>query len=1335
MAGAAQTQDPGRPQLPRQGIPFGQPAGSRVTADIEVVSSTRLHALPPAPTPTPRMDGTAENPIPVEDLVVDDAAYRSTAPTPPVWGEVSPETHLWRFNTVGTVMLYPVRVSPATGDYEVAREMRVTVRFLDTPSRAAAGLLPLTQDAPGFESALDEVLINAESARRFRNRPRPRSFPLPVAQAQNLVRVRVSGTGPARINYAELAAAGFPAGTAVGQVRLEEHSFDAREASGVADRSIPRTVDDVNQNGVFDAGDHLLFYAAGFADRFHPRPQDARFTRFHAYWVHADTRGGADFPHRDGFPDGTYTPVTSFPSKVTQKKDLLYVNFAGEAAGTFEPALDNFYWTSPLRDGADLDVPFQIVDALTTAAARIRVCTESQGAFVGGETGTHHISLILNGTEILSDRIFNNTQHLAWCSDLLAGTLVHEGENHMVYKGRGGLLQGINTTPGAYWDGFDLTYDRLFKARNNELRFNTGDGTGDLEFAVTGFTTDQIEVWDVTDPAAPSVLDARVDAVGGGFRVRVRDTVDSPRTYLAFAPASVSGLPQAWDLSPDLADGGAIQAAGGRDLLAAGENSDYIIITHPRFRDSWQDLIDHREAQGHRVFLCDVWEVYDQFFGGDKDPDAILNFMKEAFARWDEPPVYLLLGGDANEDYRHDNPGSGTDWVPTMMHLASVPGALSVRELAGTDTYLVSGLEPGDRQLDVFPDMFVGRLPVDNESDIQNMVHKTIAYENMDPNDSWRNRGVFLADDQYSTGLTSTTLYCYQTQEELFSRTTKEMCENIHNLGMLPNFDCVEIHLADYLDTVDALGRCHDDGLVSENPRCQGAIDLCPRDGTHSLLLDTARYTREVVTPALIQELSRGELLWGYTGHANKVQITSETLFFNVGSTRDVPRINNVGRPFIFQGFACHLNEFEYWTEATSGVAIGEELLKASNRGAVASIASTGYEWLHTNASVQRACTGPLFWDVPRDPDTGRPRRILGEATTLGLVKLAMANGGSGAFSDLMRTYFILGDPALRVDVAPPQFQVSVEGVPVDEGFRLTSDSILDSVLVSARVGDDADLSAGGVHVRDGGTELPADRISLVPMSEGTGAQYYAATFKTTVRLGSYDVVIEAQDWFGRESRFVLPVRFETTHAAFFADSPGNPRNLEAGKSIDPGETVRTIVDSPVPLDPADFTVFLASDGEGEAPVGAQFNRTDEAGRAWTLDVSQDWVPGRHYTMRVEVNREGQSVASPFDFTVGERLTLDQAFFFPNPADDANAALHYRLSRAAEAADMTIYTVSGRRVVRKSAGIQTGENAVGWDLRDESGFDVANGVYLLVLTIEGKGGERIRRLEKVAVTR
>jgi hypothetical protein len=267
-----------------------------------------------------------------------------------------------------------------------------------------------------------------------------------------------------------------------------------------------------------------------------------------------------------------------------------------------------------------------------------------------------------------------------------------------------------------------------------------------------------------------------------------------------------------------------------------------------------------------------------------------------------------------------------------------------------------------------------------------------------------------------------------------------------------------------------------------------------------------------------------------------------------------------------------------------------------------------------------------------------------------------------------------------------------VDGNPWADGTPLQAPSFPDSLSVSATISDDVDISA--IRVLEAGTEVPESRLQrILPDPNQNGAQTYQVAFKHALRLGTYDVVVEAEDWVGRLSSFTLPVQLETV---FKADGnllgPKPEDNL-----VDPGATLEIEVTSPV----HQLELSITHAGAECLPDACPLVRT--VGFR-TLGETLDFV-GKNYV-------------------------------YPNPVEGDETAIVYTLSRNADRARVVIYTVSGRRVLRADAPTRAGRNSFRWNLRDTAGDRVANGIYLVFLEVDGEGNEhRKSALDRIAVTR
>ena len=240
---------------------------------------------------------------------------------------------------------------------------------------------------------------------------------------------------------------------------------------------------------------------------------------------------------------------------------------------------------------------------------------------------------------------------------------------------------------------------------------------------MTGFSTNAIELFDITDPAMPvRIVNHTVEPDGGGYRLRFSDDATADQKYLAQrtdqlpTPSIQLDEPSAWK-SPD-------------------NGATYVIVTHPSFYDAVQPLAAYRGSQGETVVTVKTEDTYDEFYYGIYDPQAIRLFLEYAYENWSPQPVYILVVGDASLDPKKNLGWSLPDLLPAYY----------------VDTPLF-GQTPNDSWYakvhgdDDYPDVIVGRIPARSTGDVTTVVDKVQTYEGSPPPGHWVQRAVLVADD------------------------------------------------------------------------------------------------------------------------------------------------------------------------------------------------------------------------------------------------------------------------------------------------------------------------------------------------------------------------------------------------------------------------------------------------------------------------------------------------------------------------------------------------------------------------------------------------------------
>lgn len=158
-------------------------------------------------------------------------------------------------------------------------------------------------------------------------------------------------------------------------------------------------------------------------------------------------------------------------------------------------------------------------------------------------------------------------------------------------------------------------------------------------------------------------------------------------------------------------------------LLSTGEWSegcDYLIITHSEFynkNDPQNPVVrlrDWKQSKGLKTMVVDIVDI------GSGTATDIQDFIQLAYNTWKPAPTYVLLVGDAGDD-------TGKVLIPTNYKTEHIEAFHYGTKIA-TDLYYatVDGA-------DYFPDIYIGRLPVDTQQEAKIVIDKILNYERKPP--------------------------------------------------------------------------------------------------------------------------------------------------------------------------------------------------------------------------------------------------------------------------------------------------------------------------------------------------------------------------------------------------------------------------------------------------------------------------------------------------------------------------------------------------------------------------------------------------------------------------
>lgn len=336
-----------------------------------------------------------------------------------------------------------------------------------------------------------------------------------------------------------------------------------------------------------------------------------------------------------------------------------------------------------------------------------------QGASNASALLDHHVVIRLNGTVVKESQWGGINENSISVSDDISG-LLNDGDNTVEITGI--KDSGVPYTI-FYVNHVRIDYSRQYTAVDNQV---IAENNGFRVITINGFTSSDINVFDISDPLNPIVLSnllIQADAAAAGHYQVSFKTRKPDERYLAVASDEIPSWMMMADQPSTLSD--------------HSNQADYVVITAGYMKDAAQVLAGYRAAQGHTTMVVDIEDIYDEFSYGIKNVEAIRTFLSHAYRNWLIPPRYVLMAGDGSFDYK-DNRGYGDAIVPGM--LVETPEGLFI-----TDNYFADVIDE-----DLVPEFVIGRVPAIDADELAAYIQKVIRYEAF--GGDWENNVMLAAD-------------------------------------------------------------------------------------------------------------------------------------------------------------------------------------------------------------------------------------------------------------------------------------------------------------------------------------------------------------------------------------------------------------------------------------------------------------------------------------------------------------------------------------------------------------------------------------------------------------
>ena len=286
-----------------------------------------------------------------------------------------------------------------------------------------------------------------------------------------------------------------------------------------------------------------------------------------------------------------------------------------------------------------------------------------------------------------------------------------------------------NSSSVAWLNAIQLNARRNLKMTNNQLFFRdlNSVGTGNVSQFNISNANNIVKIWDITDPL--NIMGLQVTQ---GNTVSFVVATDTLKEFVALTNNFETLVYSLGKVDNQNLHGLAQQ--------------DFVIVSHPDFLSQAGQIADFHRQEGMSVFVATPQQIYNEYSSGSQDPVAIRSFMKMFYDRAntsEELPKHLLLFGDGSYDNKNRISGN-SNFIPTYQ----TPNSLGVIGSLVTDDYY--GLLDNNEGKWSFGielvDLGIGRFPVKNQLEANNVTNKVLNYNTASTMKDWRNQITFVGD-------------------------------------------------------------------------------------------------------------------------------------------------------------------------------------------------------------------------------------------------------------------------------------------------------------------------------------------------------------------------------------------------------------------------------------------------------------------------------------------------------------------------------------------------------------------------------------------------------------
>lgn len=548
-----------------------------------------------------------------------------------------------------------------------------------------------------------------------------------VLASGKFVKIKVANSGVYKLTYEDLNGMGIsPANVRIFGYGggLLEQSFLLPKIDDLPELSIYM---EKGNDGIFNAGDYVLFYAQG-ANKWSYDKAKGMFTHTinsystHGYYfVTSDVGNGKKIENQtiEVPENATILPVEEFTDYAVHEEESISLALSGKE-----------FYGEKFSEQTSYNFNFNFPNPVLSNTTKVRLDVASTASAIStfnlsldGTTKSLSVSKRSDGDNYEKGKSANGTFTYTPTKDAFNFTLTY-----------------VKPTSAAiaYLNYLEVNARRYLKMSGSAMQFQNVDylGLNSYNQYRLSDASSNVQIWDITNPQ----LVTRVTTENINNKLTFTASGNTLMQYIAIDPTASGAFPK-----PEIVGAVANQNLHGLAPV------DMVILTHPNFVTQAEKLAQaHREIDQLTVSVVTTTQVYNEFSSGTPDATAYRWVMKMLYDRalssgnTSDIPKYLLLFGRGTYDNRKLLSSSGENLILTYQAENSL---IETQSYVTDDYFAFLDDSEGTDVLSNLLDLGVGRFPVTTTEEADNVVNKTISYIKNEKKGIWKNQLCFLADD------------------------------------------------------------------------------------------------------------------------------------------------------------------------------------------------------------------------------------------------------------------------------------------------------------------------------------------------------------------------------------------------------------------------------------------------------------------------------------------------------------------------------------------------------------------------------------------------------------